>query len=444
MESNDFLHPAMMFPYSDNLNRNTNILLNGTDMILTTVINGNKTLEKQGAFNISLSNDFSNLNHLLWIKTSERADILMEVIEKDVIYRVELRSFHRLGKKYTYMLTSSSKSVCRIAPNFEASAKITIRIPTDLRNKTKINGSRSIRSSYNIQKSTFIQVESDDYLHHTTVESEDPLVVFCKDFSIFQILPMRNCGRFFHIKCPSGYSDFTVTKCNATIYTTSFESQVIAIDDMKHSVFDSWIIPLSNNEEVTIISELDVCVLITEYYSSSNKMIKTKMLSSLPASSSTGPYYATSSRFKLTTEKNEVESIKVKQTGMNDDTGREREATVPKRNSAVLSSMMLENIRSTVSSMNVSQCICTCTKFNRTFENMTFQSSLFEGVNSELKVNTSQLSSSTRRRSCAVDNRVSSQNIGYVGAVVILSTIIVIVSVDLINLHQKCCSKRKH
>ena len=71
-------------------------------------------------------------------------------------------------------------------------------------------------------------------------------------------------------------------------------------------------------------------------------MIKTKMILSLPTFSSVVSYYSTPSRFKLTTEKEEVESIKGKQPGSIDDTGRKREAAVPQRNLAALSSVRLD------------------------------------------------------------------------------------------------------
>lgn len=124
-----------------------------------------------------------------------------------------------------------------------------------------------------------------------------------------------------------------------------------------------------------------------------------------------------------------------------------RKKSVPLSSFTLNTTLLFDALKSTTSSQVLSYlniCSCTCTKFNGTF-NASFRprTSSTEELTSRLKVNLFQLSSVTRRKSCAVDNRTSAQQIGYVGAVAIIFTLGSIILLDVIDLYQKFCHKLK-
>lgn len=448
-------YTGIVFPSYDGHKPNTTILVDSSDTEISTILIGDKSTEKQGAFNISLTDEFSNLPGRFQIKASRNASIIMETEDQNHFYQTKLKNTEDLGNEY--MLISNSKANCFISPILENNADIDIVVPSDLQNKIKINGSQSINSSYKLLKEAFIQIESEAGLHHMMINSNNDLIVFCRDSSVFQLLPQRFCGKYFEISCES--VNVNGALCNVSIHTVKMKSQLISINGFNYTVFDIWTVSLKSDMQITVHAEFDICVLFTEQFENGpvGKVVRTTMLSSLskqPKFDVTSPVltlaYFNIQRLPQTKSTDGI-SVKGKLESL--FTGFRKWTTVIRKKSVPLSSftlnttLLFDALKSTTSSQVSSYpniCSCTCTKFNGTF-NASFRprTSSTEELTSRLKVNLFQLSSVTRRKSCAVDNRTSAQQIGYVGAVAIIFTLGSIILLDVIDLYQKCCHKLK-
>lgn len=289
------------------------------------------------------------------------------------------------------------------------------------------------------------------------INSNNDLIVFCRDSSVFQLLPLRFCGKYFEISCES--VNVNGALCNVSIHTVKMKSQLISINGFNYTMFDVWTVSLKNDMKITVHAEFDVCVLFTEQFENGpvGKVVRTTMLSSLskqPKFDVTSPVltlaYFNIQRLPQTKSTDGI-SVKGKLeslfTGIRKWTTVIRKKSVPLSSFALNTTLLFDALKSTTSSQVLSYpniCSCTCTKFNGTF-NASFRprTSSTEELTSRLKVNLFQLSSVTRRKSCAVDNRTSAQQIGYVGAVAIIFTLGSIILLDVIDLYQKFCHKLK-
>lgn len=444
-----------MFPSHDDHSPNTTILVDTPDTGISTILIGNKSTEKQGAFNISLSDEFSNLPGRFFIKTSKNASIIMKTEDHNYFYQTELKNTEDLGNEY--MLISNSKANCFISPILENNADIDIIVPSDLQNKTIINGSQSINSSYKLRKEAFIQIESEVQLHHMMINSNNDLIVFCRGSSLFQLLPLRFCGKYFEISCET--VNVNGDLCNVSIHTVRMKSQLISINGFNYTVFDIWTVSLKYNQKIIVHAEFDVCVLFTEQCGDGpmGKFVRTTMLSSLmkqPKFDVTSPVLMLSDlNFQTLPQTKSTHGVSVKGQLGSLFTGIRKWTTVLKKKSVPLSqfkmntTLLIDEPLSTATSSVSSYpniCNCICTKFNETFDASSRSStSPTEELTSRLKVNISQLSSVSRRKACAVDNRSSAQQIGYVGAVAIIFTLGSIILLDVIDLYQKFCHKLK-
>lgn len=309
-----------------------------------------------------------------------------------------------------------------------------------------------------MQKEAFIQIESEVRLHHMTINSNNDLIVFCRDSSVFQLLPLRFCGKYFEISCETVKVNGAL--CNVSIHTVRMKSQLISINGFNYTVFDIWTVSLKNNMKITVYAELDVCVLFTEQYGDGpmGKVVRTTMLSSLmkqPEFDVTSPVLTLSDlNFQTLPQTKRTDGISVKGKQESLFTGIRKWTTVIRKKPVPLSSfklnttLLIDAPQSTTTSRVSSYpniCNCICSKLNGTF-NASFRSSTSrptEELTSGLKVNISQLSSVTRRKSCAVDNRSSAQHIGYAGAVALIFTLGSIILLDVVGLYQKFCHKLK-
>lgn len=213
-------YTGIVFPSYDGHKPNTTILVDSSDTEISTILIGDKSTEKQGAFNISLTDEFSNLPGRFQIKASRNASIIMETEDQNYFYQTKLKNTEDLGNEY--MLISNSKANCFISPILENNADIDIVVPSDLQNKIIINGSQSINSPYKLLKEAFIQIESEARLHHMMINSNNDLIVFCSDSSVFQLLPLRFCGKYFEISCES--VNVNGSLCNVSIHTVKMKS----------------------------------------------------------------------------------------------------------------------------------------------------------------------------------------------------------------------------
>lgn len=85
-------------------------------------------------------------------------------------------------------------------------------------------------------------------------------------------------------------------------------------------------------------------------------------------------------------------------------------------------------------------CVCSdteyCAEFRQDIVSQAEVTSKLNHLRSTLSVNKSSLTSFVRQKTCAVDERTSARNIGYVGVLVILMCSMLIISCDLITLFQ--------
>uniref|UniRef100_A0A8W8IAM4 Uncharacterized protein n=1 Tax=Magallana gigas TaxID=29159 RepID=A0A8W8IAM4_MAGGI len=85
-------------------------------------------------------------------------------------------------------------------------------------------------------------------------------------------------------------------------------------------------------------------------------------------------------------------------------------------------------------------CVCSdteyCAEFRQDIVSQAEVTSKLNHLRSKLSVNKSSLTSFVRQKTCAVDERTSARNIGYVGVLVILMCSMLIISCDLITLFQ--------
>ena len=84
----------------------------------------------------------------------------------------------------------------------------------------------------------------------------------------------------------------------------------------------------------------------------------------------------------------------------------------------------------TTETFNFSSCVCVCVEKNETLEEK------IEKIVSDLKVDTSELSSTKRQKSCAEDPRPTAKNVGMLGVAIIALLIGLIISVDIIRFLQ--------
>lgn len=201
----------------------------------------------------------------------------METEDQNHFYQTKLKNTEDLGNEY--MLISNSKANCFISPILENNADIDIVVPSDLQNKIIINGSQSINSPYKLLKEAFIQIESEARLHHMMINSNNDLIVFCRDSSVFQLLPLRFCGKYFEISCET--VNVNGALCNVSIHTVKMKSQLISINGFNYTMFDVWTVSLKNDMKITVHAEFDVCVLFTEQFENGpvGKVVRTTMLS---------------------------------------------------------------------------------------------------------------------------------------------------------------------
>ena len=82
------------------------------------------------------------------------------------------------------------------------------------------------------------------------------------------------------------------------------------------------------------------------------------------------------------------------------------------------------------STFNFSSCVCVCVEKNETLEEK------IEKIVSELKVDTSVLSSTKRKKSCAEDPRPTAKSVGMLGVAIFALLLGLIVSVDIIRFLQ--------
>ncbi|XP_078321452.1 uncharacterized protein LOC111116021 [Crassostrea virginica] len=90
------------------------------------------------------------------------------------------------------------------------------------------------------------------------------------------------------------------------------------------------------------------------------------------------------------------------------------------------------------STFNFSSCVCVCVEKNETLEEK------IEKIVSELKVDTSVLSSTKRRKSCAEDPRPTAKSLGMFGVAIFALLLGFIISVDIIRFLQyvnRCCKQ---
>uniref|UniRef100_A0A8W8IAJ8 Uncharacterized protein n=1 Tax=Magallana gigas TaxID=29159 RepID=A0A8W8IAJ8_MAGGI len=113
----------------------------------------------------------------------------------------------------------------------------------------------------------------------------------------------------------------------------------------------------------------------------------------------------------------------------------------PRKPSALTTTQKLEPTKvSTLMNKN-SQSITTadteyCAEFRQDIVSQAEVTSKLNHLRSKLSVNKSSLTSFVRQKTCAVDERTSARNIGYVGVLVILMCSMLIISCDLITLFQ--------
>lgn len=86
------------------------------------------------------------------------------------------------------------------------------------------------------------------------------------------------------------------------------------------------------------------------------------------------------------------------------------------------------------------ECVCLateyCAEFRQEIVSQAKMTSKLDHLRSTLSVNKSSLTSFVRQKTCAVDERPSARNLGYVGVIVILMCSMLIISCDLITLFQ--------
>lgn len=83
-----------------------------------------------------------------------------------------------------------------------------------------------------------------------------------------------------------------------------------------------------------------------------------------------------------------------------------------------------------ISVYNFSSCVCVCVEKNITLEEK------IEQMVSELKVDTSVLSSTIREKACAEDPRPSARNVGILGTAIFTVLFGFIISLDFIRFFQ--------
>ena len=87
---------------------------------------------------------------------------------------------------------------------------------------------------------------------------------------------------------------------------------------------------------------------------------------------------------------------------------------------------------------NFSSCVCVCVEKNETLEEK------IEKIVSDLKVDTSELSSTKRQKSCAEDPRPTAKSVGMLGVAIFALLMGLIISVDMIRFLQYVNTRFKH
>lgn len=83
-----------------------------------------------------------------------------------------------------------------------------------------------------------------------------------------------------------------------------------------------------------------------------------------------------------------------------------------------------------ISVYNFSSCVCVCVEKNITLEEK------IDKMVSELKVDTSVLSSTIREKACAEDPRPSARNVGILGVLIFTALVGFMISLDFIRFFQ--------